>query len=96
MGQVKRLIKAIVIYGYGLFRLRETRTLMDLKDKDLWARQNITKPFLQAQNEIQLEIVFRKQELIAKKLLDENQYKLYQKLNNPFNKNSENVLYFSR
>ena len=69
---------------------------MSLKDHDLMRRQDISRPFLQAQSEIRHNIYIRKQEIIAKKLLDDKQYQLYQKLNNPFHKNTEKVPYFDR
>jgi hypothetical protein len=70
--------------------------VMGLRELDLQKRQDISRPFLQAQSEIRQNIFERRQEIIAKKVLDENQYQLYKKLSNPFNKNQENVPYLER
>jgi predicted RNase H-like nuclease len=73
-----------MIHGYGLVKLKEIQKYLVLKDEDLNQRQEISLPFFQAQNEIRQSIQYRREDLTAKKVLDEKQYKLYQELRRPF------------
>ena len=80
-------------YGYGIVKWREVRLIFGQRDIDLEKRQNISRPFLQAQNEIREDILRRRQELIAQKILSEEDYKKFMELNNPFIKNDDKPLY---
>ena len=82
-----------IAYGYGIVKWREVRLIFGQRDIDLEKRQNISRPFLQAQNEIREDILRRRQELIAQKILSEEDYKKFMELNNPFIKNDDKPLY---
>lgn len=62
---------------------------MEQKEMALAKRQNISRPFFQAQNEIQESILQRRRELLAKKVLSEADYEKYSKLLRPFERTAE-------
>lgn len=75
------------IHGYGVTKIKEIKHIMGLRGDDLTMRQNVSRPFLQAQNEIRQEILEKRNDLVAKTLFSEKDYAKYQKLSKPFLKN---------
>lgn len=64
--------------------MMEAKLVIGLKSQDMGRRQDISKPFLQADNEIHQEIVNKRNDLLIRSLLSQKQAELYQKLQTPY------------
>ena len=81
------LTPVFVLFIWTGMKWKEQNIIRDQRRKDLDTFQNVSKPFVQAQNELRENILKRRQDLTAKNVLDEKQYKRYLELLHPFHKN---------
>jgi len=90
-GTLGVLNEAFPLHIWGLLRWKEVKCIIQTKELDTHQVQKVSMPFVQAQNEIRQNIQDRRIDLVARKVLSEEEYERYRKLRNPFYKTTRDL-----